>query len=73
MDQLLCIWRWIRLQEGGHLVPPRRDRPPVPALDVVSGDAGQQLLEDVLAQDQAVPAVGLREEQSLGHFNLQGF
>lgn len=68
MNQLLRIWRGILLQERGHLVPPRRDRPPAPPSpsNTVSTDSGQQQLEDVLTEDQTVPAVGLEEEHSLG-------
>lgn len=61
MKQLLHVWRWILLQESGHSVSPCGDRPPVPPLhgSAASVNAGQQLLEEVLTEDQTVPTAGL--------------
>lgn len=70
MNQLLHIWRGVLLQERGHFVPPCRDSPPVPPrplrLNAISMDTRQQILEEVLTEDQIVPAAGLEEEQSTG-------
>lgn len=67
MDQLLHERRRIPPQEGQDLVPPRWHRPPVPPLPlwrVDISEARQQVLEEVLVEDQAVPPAGLswREE-----------
>lgn len=62
MDQLLHERRRIPPQEGQDLVPPRRHRPPVPALllrRVHASQARQQILQEVLVEDQAVPPAGL--------------
>lgn len=63
MNQLLHIWGGILLQESGHFVPPCRDCAPVCPLPLrgsaVSVNARQQLLEEVLTEDQTVPAAGL--------------
>ena len=65
MNQLLHIWRGVLLQEGGHLVPPCRDGAIVPPLHgtAVSVNSRQQSLQEVLAENQTVPAAGLEGEQ----------
>lgn len=62
MDQLLHERRRIPPQEDQDLVPPRWHRPPVPPLPLRRVDvleARQQILEEVLVEDQAVPPAGL--------------
>lgn len=58
MNELLHVWGRILLEESRQFVLPRRESGPVPLGALVS-DIGQKLLEEVLAEDQAVPAVGL--------------
>lgn len=62
VDQLLHERRRIPPQEGQDLVPPRWRGPPVPPLPprrIHVSEARQQVLEEVLVEDQAVPPAGL--------------
>lgn len=64
MNQLLQIWTGILVQESGHFVPPCRDHAPGPALPLhgsaICINTRQHLLEQVLTEDQSVPAAGLQ-------------
>lgn len=73
MNQLLHIWRRILLKERGEFVPPRRDHPPATPLPLawssVSINSWQQFLEEVLTEDQTVPATGLQQKQDALHYS----
>lgn len=63
MEQLLHFWRGIVLQKSGQPPSPPRHHPPVLLLQLDGGslftNTRQELLEEVLAKDQTVPAAGL--------------
>lgn len=62
MDQLLHERRRILPQEGQDLVPPRWHCSPVsprPLHRVVVSEAREQILQEVLVEDQAVPPASL--------------
>lgn len=64
MEQHLHVWRRILLQETRQPLPPRRNGSP-PRRSWIFIDTRQQLLKEVLAEDQMVPAADLWGGQNL--------